>query len=170
VFAYEFPERVDRLILDGPSGGPGNLNPPGARGGSGPYTHREGNDCQVAADNPTWENAERIVKAIIGEQATDDIIAARLDASQQIGSQMKYILWTMDPDRRRANCLTAEQLQTMKMPVLVISVSATESGVEHAENMPNSILVKWEGAGGWPYYTDPLRFSELVTNFLQDKL
>ncbi|MFD0689384.1 alpha/beta fold hydrolase [Actinomadura fibrosa] len=173
-FAYQFPERCERLVLIG-SAGLGREVHPVFRLAAGPGT---GLGMYLATAPPA--------RALVRLAAP----ALRLAGGAGLGPDLGYVLGRYrafaDPTSRRAFLRTIRaaadlrgQAITMldrcylarRLPVLIIwgtrdgIIPVRHAAVAH-DALPGSRLEVFEGAGHFPHHADPERFVKVVEEFI----
>lgn len=128
-----------------------------------------------AANDPSWERVKARLEWLMADpdQVTDDLIRTRQAIFQQadwkMASTMNMAL--QDPDIRRRNMLTDDDLRAIAVPALVIWTTKDPSGpVDEgrriADLIPNARLAVIEEAGHWPQYEQTETFDRIELDFL----
>ena len=174
-FAYQFPERTERLVLVG-SGGSGPsvsgalrmLTLPGAQAAL-QLLRLPGARLQVSAVVAIL----RTLNTALGQDAPDLLRA--LDALPDAVSRAAFIRTLRAAVDWRGQVITMLDrcYLTQGMPTLLVwGTRDAVIPVEHAHRahsaMPGSQLELFDGAGHFPFHTDPVRFVHTVEQFLCD--
>lgn len=172
-FAYQFPERCQRLVLVS-SGGLGPQVTPLLRAATLP-----GADLVLAL--ATSARAKRVISS-----ALSPFRRLGLAISASHAHVVDHIAHFDDPDTRRAFILTARSVLDLKgqrvdardrlylaqsMPTMIIWGSRdrfipVQHGREAHEMIPGSRLEIFEDAGHFPHWQDPERFSSCLVDFM----
>ena len=85
---------------------------------------------------------------------------------------MRHILCLQDPDVRRRNLITDDELAAIVVPALVIWTSDDPSGpagagIDMAEKLPQGRFQLIERAGHWPQWEQQEQFDRIVLEFLE---
>lgn len=164
-FAAKHPDRVERLVL----------NTPGGTMATREVMDRIRTLSQDAADNPSEDRVRARLEWLMADSAsvTAELVDVRrrIYARSGFAESMRHILCLQDPDIRRRNLVTDEELAAVACPTLVVWTSDDPSGpaaagMEMAERIPNGRFELVEEAGHWPQWEQPERFNTLVTEFL----
>lgn len=164
-FAARYPERVDRLVL----------NTPGGTMATPEVMERIRSLSQAAADDPSDERIRTRLEWLMADpgSVTDELVAIRQGVYSRPGfaESMRHILCLQDPDIRRRNLVTDDELAAITAPTLVIWTSddpsgPAKAGLEMAEHIPAGEFALIEKAGHWPQWEQPERFDQLVLEFL----
>jgi pimeloyl-ACP methyl ester carboxylesterase len=172
-FAYQFPERTERLVLVG-SGGAGLSVSPVLRAMTLPGA--------IAALQwlrmPTarWQlgmvmNLLRLLDTDLGQDAPD--LLRTVDALPDATARSAFIrtLRSVVDWRGQVVTMLDRCYLTRGMPTLLVwgsrdAVVPPEHGRRAHEAMPGSRLEIFEGAGHFPFHTDPARFVTALEDFL----
>jgi len=163
--ASQFPDRVDRLVLNTPGGM--NANPKAMES-----LHRLTLD---AVTEPTAEKVRARLEWLFKNPAsvTEDLIETRLRIYSQPGYRDVTLLTLclQDMETRVRNMITAEELRGLSAPTLLIwttadPVSGLDVGHWCHENIRGSRLVVMDNSGHWPQYEEADRFNRLHIKFL----
>ncbi len=173
--AYQFPELVDRLSLVS-SGGLGR-------------------DVSIFLRAVTLPGAELVLPLVASRLVVDAGTAAgralgalRLRASADLAEIARGIASLNEVGARRAFVHTARSVidaggqrvdasdrlyLARRMPSLIVwgecdPIIPAEHGLRAHELMPGSRLEIFKGAGHFPHLEDPVRFSQLLSRFVQD--
>ncbi|HWI43139.1 MAG TPA: alpha/beta fold hydrolase [Nocardioides sp.] len=164
-FAAAHPDRVDRLVL----------NTPGGTMATPEVMERIRSLSQAAADDPSYERIRARLEWLMADPAsvTDELVAIRRGIYSRPGfaTSMRHILCLQDPDVRRRNLVTDEELAAVKAPTLVIWTSndpsgPAKAGLDMAERIPDGEFCLIEDAGHWPQWEQQERFDRTCLEFL----
>ncbi len=167
-FALEFPDRVDRLVLNTTGGATLDLA----------VMERIKTLSTAAVENPSWETIKARLAWLMADPAvvTDDLVACRqaIYAQPAMRAAMPHILCLQEPDIRRRNNLTDAEWAAIKAPTLVLwtdkdPTAAVSVGQRIAELIPNARLEGMERCGHWPQFEDAPRFNDLHIGFLSGR-
>jgi pimeloyl-ACP methyl ester carboxylesterase len=174
-FAYQFPERTERLVLVG-SGGSGPdvsavlrmLTLPGAQAVL-TLLRLPGARLQVSAIVAVL----RALNTALGQDAPD--LLRVVDALPDATSRAAFIrtLRAVADWRGQVITMLDRSYLTQGMPTLLIwgtrdAVIPLEHAYRAHAAMPGSQLELFHGAGHFPFHTDPIRFVSAVEQFLHD--
>ncbi|BAC69457.1 hypothetical protein AQJ43_07790 [Streptomyces avermitilis] len=171
-FAYQFPERTERLILVS-AGGVGREVNPVLRAVSLPGAHLmlstlrlPGMRFQVGM----FARLMRLLDTDLGQDAPE--LLTLVDALPDVTSRSAFIrtLRAVVDWRGQAVTMLDRCYLTEGMPTLLLwgdrdSVVPVRHAYGAHEAMPGSRLEIFEGAGHFPFHTDPARFLALVEEF-----
>jgi pimeloyl-ACP methyl ester carboxylesterase len=174
-FAYQFPERTERLVLVG-------------SGGSGPEVSSvlrmltlPGAQAVLLLLRLPWARLQvsaavsvlRMLNTALGADAPD--LLRVVDALPDATSRAAFIrtLRAVADWRGQVITMLDRCYLTQGMPTLLIwGTRDAVIPVAHAYRahaaMPGSRLELFEGAGHFPFHTDPIRFVNMVEQFLDD--
>jgi 2-hydroxy-6-oxonona-2,4-dienedioate hydrolase len=164
--ASTFPERVERLVLNTPGGM--NANPKAMES-----LHRLTLD---AVTNPTEEKVRKRLEWLFKDPlgVPDDLVDTRLRIYSQPGYRDVTLrtLCLQNLEVRLRNMVTAEELQRLAVPTLLIwttadPVSGLEVGQWCHDSISGSQLVVMENSGHWPQYEESERFNRVHLAFLK---
>ncbi len=167
-FALEFPDRVDRLVLNTTGGATLDLA----------VMERIKTLSTAAVENPSWETIKARLAWLMADPAvvTDDLVACRqaIYAQPAMRAAMPHILCLQEPDIRRRNNLTDAEWAAIKAPTLVLwtdkdPTAAVSVGQRIAKLIPNARLEVMERCGHWPQFEDAPRFNDLHIGFLSGR-
>lgn len=167
-FALEYPERVDRLVLNTTGGATLDLA----------VMERIKTLSTAAVENPSWETIKARLEWLMADPAvvTDDLVACRqaIYAQPAMRAAMPHILCLQEPDIRRRNNLTDADWAAIKAPTLVLwtdkdPTAAVSVGQRIADLIPNARLEVMERCGHWPQFEDAPRFNDLHIGFLSGR-
>jgi 2-hydroxy-6-oxonona-2,4-dienedioate hydrolase len=167
-FALQFPDRVNRLVLNTTGGATLDLA----------VMERIKTLSTAAVENPSWETIKARLEWLMADPAvvTDDLIACRqaIYAQPAMRAAMPHILCLQEPDIRRRNNLTDAEWAAIKAPTLVLwtdkdPTAAVSVGQRIAELIPNAQLEVMERCGHWPQFEDAPRFNDLHIGFLSGR-
>jgi 2-hydroxy-6-oxonona-2,4-dienedioate hydrolase len=166
-FAYERPERVERLLLVGPGGTVSDA-----------AVMQEITDSSLAAvTGPTAESVRRRLQLIIADPAciSDELVNTRLLIYGQAGAadRMRRVLCLQEPAIRERNLLTARLLAAVHQPALLVAGDRDEItplGVcrQFAELLPAGRLHIMPGCGHWPQFERSADFNAVARAFMAD--
>ena len=164
-FAARHPDRVDRLIL----------NTPGGTLTSTEVMERIRALSQAAADDPSEEHIRVRLEWLMADpkSVTDELVAIRRGVYSRPGfaESMRHILCLQDPEIRRKNLVTPDELAAISAPTLVIWTSddpsgPAKAGLDMADRIPAGEFLLIDGAGHWPQWEQPEIFDRSVLEFL----
>jgi 2-hydroxy-6-oxonona-2,4-dienedioate hydrolase len=167
-FAAAHPDRVGKLVL----------NTPGGTMARPEVMERIRGLSQAAADDPTDERIRARLEWLMADPATvtDELVAIRRTIYAQPGfaDSMRHILCLQDPDIRRRNLVTDDELAAVPGPAMVVWTSNDPSGpagagLEMAQKITQGRFELITGAGHWPQWEQRDRFNELVLAFLAEE-
>jgi 2-hydroxy-6-oxonona-2,4-dienedioate hydrolase len=167
-FLLTHPDRVSRMVLNTPGGM--NANP---RAMESLRTL-----TRDAVTEPTREKVRKRLEWLFKEPTTvaDDLVETRFRIYSQPGYRevTELTLCLQDPEIRRRNMLTEQELRQVRVPTLLAwSTADPVAGVEVGrwchENIADSQLVYFEHSGHWPQFEESARFNELHLAFLLGK-
>lgn len=165
-FAAAYPDRVDRLVL----------NTPGGTMATPEVMERIRSLSQAAADDPSYERIRARLEWLMADPAsvTDELVAIRRGIYSRPGfaESMRHILCLQDPETRRRNLVTDEELASVKAPTLVIWTSddpsgPAKAGLDMAERIPQGEFRLITGAGHWPQWEQQAEFDRVCLDFLR---
>ena len=164
-FAARYPERVGRLVL----------NTPGGTMATPEVMERIRSLSQAAADDPSEERIRVRLEWLMADpkSVTDELVAIRRGVYSRPGfsDSMRHILCLQDPEVRRRNLVTDEELAAITAPTLVIWTSddpsgPAKAGLDMAERLVIGEFQLIEGAGHWPQWEQQEEFDRRVLEFL----
>jgi 2-hydroxy-6-oxonona-2,4-dienedioate hydrolase len=164
-FAARYPERVDRLVL----------NTPGGTMATPEVMERIRSLSQAAADDPSDERIRARLEWLMADpgSVTDELVAIRRAVYRRPGfaASMRHILCLQDPDVRRRNLVTDQELAAVAAPTLVIWTSddpsgPAKAGLDMAARIPVAEFRLIEKAGHWPQWEQAETFDRLLLEFL----
>lgn len=128
-----------------------------------------------AAKDPSWERVKARLEWLVADPAmvTDDLIRTRQMIFQQPGwlkaCEMNMAL--QDPEIRKRNMLTDDDLRAIQAETLVIWTTKDPSGPvgegrRIASLIPDASLAVIENAGHWPQYEQAETFNRVHLDFL----
>jgi 2-hydroxy-6-oxonona-2,4-dienedioate hydrolase len=166
-FAAARPDRVGKLVL----------NTPGGTMARPEVMEKLRSLSQAAADDPTPERIRARLEWLMADPVTvtDELVEIRrtIYARPGFADSMRHILCLQDPEIRRRNLITDEDLAAVPGPTLVVWTSDDPSGpagagMEMAEKIPGGRFQLITGAGHWPQWEQRDRFNEIVLAFLAE--
>ncbi|MCC5577479.1 alpha/beta fold hydrolase [Microtetraspora sp. AC03309] len=164
-FAAAHPDRVDGLVL----------NTPGGTMATPAVMHRIRTLSQEAADDPSPQRIRARLEWLMADPAsvTDELVAIRQAIYGRPGfaTSMRHLLCLQDPDIRRRNLVTPEELGAVRAPTMVIWTSDDPSGpaaagIDMAERIPDGTFAMIDNAGHWPQWEQPAAFNRIVLDHL----
>lgn len=163
-FAYQFPERTERLVLVG-SGGAGLSVSPVLRAMTLPGA--TGVLQWLRVPTARWQvgTTVRLLRALdtdIGQDAPD--LLRMIDALPDARARTAFV-------RTLRSVVDWRGQVTRGMPTLLVwgsrdAVIPVAHGLRAHEAMPGSRLEVFDGAGHFPFHSDPQRFVRVVEDFL----
>jgi pimeloyl-ACP methyl ester carboxylesterase len=172
-FAYQFPERAERLALVS-TGGVGRGVTPALRAASLPGAHLALACLRLPTVRTQTALAIRLLKLLhtgLGQDAPD--LLRLVDALPDPASRDAFIrtLRAVVDWRGQVVTMLDRCYLTAGMPTLLVwgsrdqVVPARHAEVAHAA-MPGSRLEVFKGAGHFPFHTDPQRFLAVLEDFI----
>jgi 2-hydroxy-6-oxonona-2,4-dienedioate hydrolase len=164
-FAAAHPERTGRLVLNTPGG---TMTRP-------EVMERIRSLSQAAADDPSEAHIRARLEWLMADPATvtDELVAIRrtIYARSGFADSMRHILCLQDPEIRRRNLVSDEELAAVPHGALVVWTSDDPSGpaaagIDMAAKITGGRFELVTGAGHWPQWEQRDRFNELVLDFL----
>lgn len=164
-FAIEFPDRVDKLVL----------NTPGGHTAFPDVMQRIKTLSMAAVEDPSWERIKSRLEFLMLDKSkvTDDIIAVRqaIYAGPDMVDQMKRTLILQEWDVRQRNLIEPEEWACIAAPTLVLWTSddptaGVDDGRRVADMIPGAEFVVMDGCGHWPQWEDPATFNAIHIGFL----
>ena len=164
-FALEYPDRVNRLVLNTTGGATLDLA----------VMERIKTLSTAAVENPSWDTIKARLEWLMADPAvvTNDLIACRqaIYAQPAMRAAMPHILCLQEPDIRRRNNLTDADWAAIRAPTLVLwtdkdPTAAVSVGQHIANLIPNARLEVMLRCGHWPQFEDAPRFNDLHIGFL----
>jgi 2-hydroxy-6-oxonona-2,4-dienedioate hydrolase len=164
-FAADHPNRVARIVL----------NTMGGTMANPAVMERLYTLSMEAANDPSWERVKARLEWLMADPATvtDDLIRTRQAIFEQTdwrkACEMNMAL--QDPETRKRNMLTDEDLRSITAEALVIWTTKDPSGpVDEgrriASLIPGGQLKIIENCGHWPQYEDAATFNRVSLDFL----
>lgn len=166
-FAAQHPGRVRKAVL----------NTPGGTMARPEVMERLRTLSQAAADDPSTERVRARLEWLMADPATvtDELVAIRAGHYGRPGyaDSARHILCLQDPEIRRRNMVTDEDLAGVKAPTLVVWTSDDPSGpaaagLEMADKIAGARFQLIENAGHWPQWEQAAVFNDLVLGFLAE--
>ncbi|MFF3503208.1 alpha/beta fold hydrolase [Streptomyces sp. NPDC003247] len=167
-FAARYPDRTLKIIPNTPGG---TMSRP-------EVMEKIRTLSQAAADDPSYERVKARLEWLMADPATvtEELIATRRAHYSRPGyaDSARHILCLQDPEIRRRNLITDEELAAVKAPALVVWSSDDPSGpaaagMDMAEKMPGGRFALVENAGHWPQWEQAEFFNGLVVSFLAEE-
>lgn len=164
-FAAAHPERVDRMIL----------NTPGGTMATPEVMEKIRSLSQAAADDPSTERIRTRLEWLMADASsvTDELVAIRQGVYSRPGfsTSMRHILCLQDPEARRRNLVTDEELAAVQAPTLVVWTSddpsgPAKAGLDMADKIPGARFQLIENAGHWPQWEQRETFDAIALDFL----
>ena len=164
-FAQLYPEKVQRIVLNTMGGTMANPT----------VMERLYTLSMEAAKDPSWERVKARLEWLMADptMVTDDLIRTRQQIFQQsdwlMACEMNMAL--QDPQTRRRNMLSDDDLRTIQAPAMVLWTTKDPSGpVDEGRRIagliPNGRLAVMENCGHWPQYEDTDTFNRIHLDFL----
>lgn len=162
------PDRVERLVLNTPGGM--NANPKAMES-----LRKLTRD---AVTEPTREKVRKRLEWLFKSDSsvTDDLVETRFRIYSLPGYRevTELTLCLQDPEIRKRNMLTEQDLQQVRVPALLVwSTADPVAGVEVGEwchaQIQGSRLVYMENSGHWPQFEEADRFNALHRAFLLEQ-
>ncbi|MFC8360020.1 alpha/beta fold hydrolase [Streptomyces griseorubiginosus] len=171
-FAYQFPERTERLVLVG-AGGVGREVNPVLRLVSLPGAHLMLSALRLPGMRLQVGLAVRLMKLLdtdLGQDAPDilNLVDALPDETSRnafIRTLRAVVDWRGQVVTMLDRCYLTEGMPTMLLWGDRDSVVPVRHAHRAHEAMPGSRLEIFEGAGHFPFHSDPARFVSLVEEF-----
>ncbi|MGX1701971.1 alpha/beta fold hydrolase [Microbacterium sp. NPDC055357] len=164
-FAARHPERVGRMIL----------NTPGGTMATPEVMERIRSLSQAAADDPSYERIRARLEWLMADPSsvTDELVEVRRGIYARPGfrDSMRHILCLQDPDVRRRNLVTDDELAAVQAPTVVVWTSDDPSGPakagrDMAQRIPGARFAFIDEAGHWPQWEQRETFDRLALEFL----
>lgn len=164
-FAAAHPERVDRLIL----------NTPGGTMARAEVMEKIRSLSQAAADDPSDDRIRTRLEWLMADPSsvTDELVAVRQGVYGRPGfsESMAHILCLQDPEIRRRNLVTDDELAAVSAPTLVVWTSddpsgPAKAGLDMADKIRRGEFQLIENAGHWPQWEQRDVFDALALEFL----
>lgn len=164
-FAAQHPERVARMIL----------NTPGGTMATPEVMERVRQLSQAAADDPSDERIRTRLEWLMARPSsvTDELVRLRRGVYSRPGfaESMRRILCLQNPETRRRNMVTDDDLAAVQAPTVVIWTSddpsgPAKAGLEMTEKLAAGEFQLIEDAGHWPQWEQRDRFDEIALEFL----
>ncbi|WP_433799938.1 alpha/beta fold hydrolase [Actinomycetospora sp. CA-084318] len=164
-FAARHPERVERIVL----------NTPGGTMARPEVMRRIRSLSQEAADDPTPERIRRRLEWLMASPSsvTDELVDLRRGVYSRPGfaRSMSHILCLQDPEIRRRNLITDDELAAVEAPALVLWTThdpsgPAQAGKEMASKIRGAEFALIEDAGHWPQWEQTEKFDSLMLEFL----
>ncbi len=166
--AIDHPEKVDRVVLNTMGGTMANPK----------VMERLYTLSREAAKDPSWERVRARLEWLMADptMVTDDLIKTRQAIFQQPDwlQACEANMALQNPEIRKRNMITDDDLRSMKVPALVLWTTKDPSGpVDEgrriAELIPGGKLAVMEECGHWPQYEDTGTFNKIHLDFLLDR-
>jgi 2-hydroxy-6-oxonona-2,4-dienedioate hydrolase len=134
---------------------------------------------QAAADDATDERIRARLEWLMADPktVTDELVAIRRNIYGQPGfaESMRHILCLQDPETRRRNLVTDEELAAVPHGALVVWTSNDPSGpasagMNMAQKITGGRFEYISDAGHWPQWEQREKFNRLVLEFLAEEL
>lgn len=164
-FALDYPERVDRLVLNTPGGSHANPESVG----------RLRVMAMACVEDPSWERIRGRLEFLMKDKSkvTDDLIATRqrIYAAPGMVQAMAHTNVLTDMEIRRRNMLSDDDFRSLAAPTLVLWTSddpmaSVEEGRRVARLIPGATFAVMQDCGHWPQFEDPEVFNRIHTRFL----
>ncbi|MDX3451514.1 alpha/beta hydrolase [Streptomyces sp. ME02-8801-2C] len=171
-FAYQFPERTERLILVS-AGGVGREVNPVLRAVSLPGAHLALSALRLPGMRLQVGLVVRLMKLLgtgLGQDATElltlvDALPDETARNAFIRTLRAVVDWRGQVVTMLDRCYLTEGMPTMLLWGDRDSVVPVRHAYRAHEAMPGSRLEVFEGAGHFPFHSDPARFVALVEEF-----
>lgn len=171
-FAYQFPERTERLILVSAGGVGGEVNPV-LRAVSLPGAHLVLSSLQLPGMRlqvGLFLRLMRLLDTDLGQDAPEllnlvDALPDTTSRSAFIRTLRAVVDWRGQAVTMLDRCYLTEGMPTMLLWGDRDSVVPVRHAYGAHEAMPGSRLEIFEGAGHFPFHSDPARFLALVEEF-----
>ncbi|MEU6223539.1 alpha/beta hydrolase [Streptomyces sp. NPDC047042] len=171
-FAYQFPERTERLILVS-AGGVGREVNPVLRAVSLPGAHLALSALRLPGMRLQVGVGVRLMKLLgtgLGQDATElltlvDALPDETSRNAFIRTLRAVVDWRGQVVTMLDRCYLTEGMPTMLLWGDRDSVVPVRHAYRAHEAMPGSRLEVFEGAGHFPFHSDPARFVALVEEF-----
>jgi len=172
-FAYQFPDMVERLVLVG-SGGLGREVSPLIRSAALPFAEQV---LPLLTARPLIEAGSAIAGLVgrLGFKPGADLAevsrgVASLGDAERRAAFVRTVRSVISPLGQRVTA-TDRLYLAAELPTLIVwgdrdPIIPVEHGRGAHALLPNSQLEVFEGAGHFPQLDDPVRFAELVTEFV----
>jgi pimeloyl-ACP methyl ester carboxylesterase len=162
-FSYQFPEMVERLVLVG-SGGLGREVSPLIRSAALPFAEQV---LPLLTARPLVDGVTAVA-ALLGRVGSRGI--ASLGDTERRAAFVRTVRSVMSPRGQRVTANDRLYLAA-EIPTLIVwgerdPIIPVEHGLDAHALLPNSRLELFEEAGHFPQLDDPLRFAELVADFV----
>ena len=166
-FAAANPHRVRKLVL----------NTPGGTMARPEVMEKIRSLSQAAANDPSEQRIRARLEWLMADTSsvTDELVAIRRTIYSRPGfaDSMRHILCLQDPEVRRRNLITDDELAAVPGPALVVWTSDDPSGpagtgLEMAKKINGGRFELITGAGHWPQWEQRDKFNQLVLDFLAD--
>ncbi|MFF3304658.1 alpha/beta fold hydrolase [Streptomyces sp. NPDC002908] len=172
-FAYQFPERTDRLILVS-AGGVGREVNPVLRAVSLPGADLMLSMLRLPGMRQQVGLFTRLIKLLdtdLGQDADEllDLVDALPDSTSRsafISTLRAVVDWRGQVVTMLDRCYLAQGMPTLLLWGSRDSVVPVHHAYGAHAAMPNSRLEIFDGAGHFPFHTDPTRFRDLVEDFM----
>ncbi|HEX2160388.1 MAG TPA: alpha/beta hydrolase [Thermoleophilaceae bacterium] len=174
-FSYQFPEMVERLVLVG-SGGLGREVSPLVRSAALPFAEQV---LPLLTARPLVDSVTAIAGLLgkVGLKPGADLAEisrgiASLGDTERRAAFVRTVRSVMSPRGQRVTANDRLYLAA-ETPMLIVwgerdPIIPVEHGLAAHAQLPNSRLEVFENAGHFPQLDDPLRFAELLTDFVAD--
>lgn len=165
-FALEYPNRVERLVLNTTGGA--TMNPA--------VMEKIKTSTRAAVENPTWASVKARLEWLMADPAsvTDDLIAVRKAIYEQPGFRqaLENILVLQDPEVRQRNNLVDAEWSAIKAETLVVwtthdPTAGASVGERIASLIEGALFRLMDHCGHWPQFEDPETFNDLHLAFLR---
>ncbi|MET4646213.1 pimeloyl-ACP methyl ester carboxylesterase [Streptomyces atratus] len=173
-FAYQFPERTDRLILVS-TGGVGREVNPVLRAVSLPGADLMLSALRLPGMRSQVDLFTRLIKLLdtdMGQDAAEllNVVDALPDATSRsafISTLRSVVDWQGQVVTMLDRCYLAEGMPTLLLWGSRDSVVPVRHAYRAHAAMPGSRLEIFHGAGHFPFHSDPARFRALVEDFVR---
>jgi 2-hydroxy-6-oxonona-2,4-dienedioate hydrolase len=164
-FALDYPERVDRLVLNTAGGAWSNPD----------VMQRVKSLSMAAVEDPSWERIRTRLEFLVHDKAdvSEDLVATRRAIYAQPGmvEGMRRALVLQEMEIRRRNLLAPEDWARIAAPTLVLwtehdPTAPVSEGRRVSGYIPGARFVVMPDCGHWPQYEDPETFNRIHLDFL----
>jgi len=161
----EHPDRIEKLVM----------NTPGGLNAEPEVMERLKRLTLEAVSPPTYEKVQKRVEWLFLDPASvpPDLVETRLRIYSQPGyrESTERTLCLQEMEVRQRNMLRAEDLNAIKVPVLLVwsshdPIAGTEVGKWTRDNIPDVTYVQMENSGHWPQFEEAEKFNREHLRFL----
>jgi 2-hydroxy-6-oxonona-2,4-dienedioate hydrolase len=161
----EHPERIEKLVM----------NTPGGLNAEPDVMERLKRLTLEAVSPPTYEKVQKRVEWLFLDPSSvpPDLVETRLRIYSQPGyrESTERTLCLQEMEVRQRNMLKAEDLNAIKVPVLLVwsshdPIAGTDVGKWTRDNIPDVTYVQMENSGHWPQFEEAEKFNREHLRFL----